>query len=92
MMVNFKRMLESVAGKRILSVRRESSSMERMSRLATRQPIEFEPPGPKIEILTTNDINPDTGRLYPDYKERRALRRAKESETLGDLNVFPDDL
>ena len=28
----------------------------------------------KLGILTTNDIDPETNKLYPDYKKRRAKR------------------
>jgi len=51
--------------------------------LALREPIKFEPPGPKLKILLTDDINPKTGKAYPDYLERRERRRkAKQGKEI----------
>lgn len=53
-----------------------------LSRLSTRTPIEFAPPGPPISGVTSDDIDKDTGRPYPDYLERR--RRRDEARTADD--------
>jgi len=40
--------------------------------------------------VTSNDIDPSTGKPYPDYLERRAKRK-KEGEEFSELNVWPDE-
>jgi len=98
---NFKWMLEKVTGKRIeraivdaLTKGRvnlgELQGLARLTQAVTRDPVKLEPPGDKLEILTSNDIDPSTGKPYPDYLERRAKKK-KEGERLPDLNVWPDD-
>jgi hypothetical protein len=70
--------------KMILGVERRPSDpgagLAAESRDATRGPIEFAPPGPKLTGLTTNDIDMDTGKPYPDYLERRRQRSAAKPE------------
>jgi len=36
-------------------------------------------PGKKLNVITTGDLDAD-GKLYPDYKERRAKRKAEEEK------------
>jgi hypothetical protein len=100
--LNFIDILERVTGKKVerhsVSVIHDDKTpieelrwFARFTRFVTRRPIKLEPPGPKIEILTTNDIDPDTGRVYPDYKERRAARKARESKFKDIGDCYPDD-
>ena len=64
------------------------------SRLTFREPVKFEPPGPKSKMLLLDDINPETGKPYPDYLERRRKRREarqnKESHAGCPGDVSPD--
>ena len=64
----------------------ELRQLARRSRQATRKPVELIP-GKKIEVFMTGDINPDTGKLYPDYKERRKKSTGVE---VGDWDIYPD--
>lgn len=51
-------------------------------------------PGKKLNVITSNDLNPDTGKLYPDYKARREARKRQGSEARSfgyvDHDVYPD--
>lgn len=67
------------------------------SRKATRSDPELAPPGPALTGLTHEDVDPNTGGIYPDYVERRRQREAaragaKEGRLVGVVNhdVFPD--
>ena len=70
------------------------SELETLSRISTRRAVEFEPPGPRLQILLTDDIDPGTGKLYPDFQERRKRRReadqGESSPVAGGQDVSPD--
>ncbi len=85
-------LMANFIGKRIWHVREPLSEMEKMSRMATRQPVKFEPPGERFKIIMTNDVDPRTGKLYPDYEARRAARRKADKSIVIDLgNCYPED-
>lgn len=58
---------------------------------AFRESIKFEPPGPKSKILMTDDIDPKTGKPYPDYMERRRKRR-EARQNKGAVAGCPGDV
>lgn len=49
----------------------------RLDGVVDRPAVKFEPPGAVLRGLTSDDIDPDTGRAYPDYLERRLKRQAE---------------
>jgi hypothetical protein len=67
--------------------------LERLSRESFRVPVESEPTIP-LAGITTADIDPETGKCFPDYLERRRARAATENEPRGfgvvDHDVHPD--
>jgi hypothetical protein len=72
----------------------ELLGLAELTRLTFREEPETYTGGQKLNIITTQDVNPKTGKLYPDYLERRAARRlAEEKEcaagTIGH-DVRPD--
>ena len=74
----------------------EARNLAQLTRMLTRDPVELEPPGPKLKGITTDDINPATGRAYPGYKARRQKRREAEENreprafSVVDHDVSPD--
>jgi hypothetical protein len=65
--------------------------------MSTRDPVEFEPPGPNLTGLMSNDIDMTTGQPYPDYLQRRRQRAeadgSPEPKLCGILkhDCHPDD-
>ena len=55
----------------------ELEGFVRMTRKATRDPIELIP-GKPHGVIMHSDIDPATGRVYPDFEARRRARHAKE--------------
>ena len=55
--------------------------MAALSRISTRDEVRLEPPGLDVTGITTDDIDSATGRVFPDYLERR---RRREEERAGD--------
>jgi len=55
------------------------SDLEQLSRVLTRTPVEASSPGPRLTGLTSDDIDKDTGRIYPDYMARRQTRATAEA-------------
>lgn len=47
---------------------------------STREPIKMEPPGRRLTAITTEDIDPATGKVYLDYAERRKRRQQIKDE------------
>jgi hypothetical protein len=92
--MSFLKRLEQLVGRRALRVSPPASEMEELSRAMTREPVELEPPVPKLRGLTTNDVDMTTGQPYPDYLERRRLRaEAKDEPVLAGTvkhDVRPD--
>ena len=64
------------------------------TRRTFRRKIKMEPPGKKLEILMMEDIDPKTGKAYPDYKERRQKKKeaghGKETHAAPLGDVSPD--
>jgi hypothetical protein len=56
------------------------------------KPAETAPPGRPFVGITTDDIDPRTGRLYPDYMERRAEREAKRQPQPAELCTIDWDI
>lgn len=54
----------------------EAEELAGTSRAMTREPAEPAPRGRALAGITTDDLDPATGRLHPDYLERRARREA----------------
>ena len=62
--------------------------LARATRAMIRDPVELEPPGPELTGLSTDDVDPETGKRYPDYFARRKAREedrhaAKENRIVG---------
>ena len=100
--MRFLQLLEQMVGKRSERHRQsaaagpgisrtELSFMGRLTRLLTRDPVELVQGGKKIEILLHSDIDPKTGKAYPDYKKRREARKAEESAPQS-LAVYHGDI
>jgi len=75
----------------------KARNLAQLTRMLTRDPVELEPPGPELRILLTDDIDPRTGKAYPDYMERRKRRREEEEAGKRDRcfgtvdhDVYPD--
>ena len=69
-------------------------SLAKLSKILTRTPPEVVPPTPFTVGPLTDDIDPETGKLYPDYLERRIVRAKARAETYvpKDLgNLYPGD-
>jgi hypothetical protein len=71
------------------------AGLARMSQSAIRDGILFEPTIP-LNGFCTDDIDKETGRLYPDFLERRKARREAEANPEPRLcgvyeNCHPDD-
>jgi len=58
----------------------ELHGLAKLSRLIFWKEPETYSGGPKLQILMSTDIDPETRRAYPDYLQRRAARRAAEEE------------
>ena len=53
------------------------------------QDVEYYSGGKKSNVLMTSDVNPDSGKVYPDYIERR--RKAKEKPKESYAETLPYD-
>jgi hypothetical protein len=65
-----------VSGDRIPA---DAADLATLTRMLTREPVKLEPTIPIKGSLTTDDIDKETGRSYPDCLERRARRAEKEA-------------
>lgn len=98
----FKKLLEMMAGRTISernAVRgttgaasaRDLVDIARRTLLSTRKPIKLQPPGRRLTAITTEDIDPNTGKLFPDYLARREARQRKENEPKLIYSIGDDD-
>ena len=56
------------------------SDLEQLSRALTAgPPVETYGPGPRLTGISSDDIDKDTGRIYPDYMARRQARAESEA-------------
>jgi hypothetical protein len=90
--MKFLKMLEELVGKRsqrsTMDVWTENKQprigelrgLAKLTRAMTRDPVELEEPGKKLKTLMHSDIDPNTGKAYKDYKERRRKRREANKE------------
>ena len=57
-----------------------ASDLEELSRVLTAgPPVETYGPGPRLTGISSDDIDKDTGRIYPDYMARRQTRATAEA-------------
>jgi hypothetical protein len=69
----------------------ELQNLAAKTRRSIREAVKLEP-GKKNTVILTDDLDLETGKLYPDYKERRAAREKTGSSTMavGSWDVYPD--
>ena len=64
------------------------------TRRTFRHKVKMEPPGKKLKSLMVEDIDPKTGRAYPDHEERRKKKKeagsSKEAPAGCPGDVSPD--
>jgi hypothetical protein len=63
-----------------------------VTREALYKPAQPAEPGRPLIGISTDDIDPRTGRLYPDYMERRAEREAKREARPAELCTIDWDI
>ena len=68
----------------------ELSGLARLTRSVFRQPPDVISEKKKSNCLMTSDVNPDSGKVYPDYLERR--RKAKERPKESYAATLPYDV
>ena len=61
----------------------ELHGLAKLSRLVFWKEPEIYTGGQKLTVITTQDVNPATGKVFPDYLERRAARKVAEEEGSG---------
>jgi hypothetical protein len=61
----------------------ELHGLAKLSRLIFWKEPETYSGGEKLTVIMTTDIDPNTGKVYPDYLERRAARKVAEEEGSG---------
>jgi arginase family enzyme len=90
-MTNVLAIFERVIGKRSRHSAPPSSGLAALSRRSTSDPVVFEPQGPKLRMILVDDIDPETGRVFPDYLERREARRQAEERPARGAVVIGGD-
>jgi hypothetical protein len=93
--MRFSDVLGRLLGRASKQVPPPKSDLEQLSRVLTAgPPAETYGPGPRLTGITSDDIDKDTGRIYPDYMARRATRAASEAGrtcAIGDVRPENSD-